>query len=378
MTKKKRNTIFIGTGKPTFPVPVFFHDFGKKLANDGYEVYLLVHHHTPIDEKAEKNLSIIYWPYRNGSNRILDIFFLIKTLWNKKTLAVISGHRETKLLLLMGWFFGVQYRMFWHHTLSSQTDLRSSEPVLLRKWHYFSRLPIHRWIATHAICPSAAAKEDLIRNFYVKEKKAQVIYNSILDPFITTHKTYIQGSPEERIVCAGNIDPSKGQDILIQAARMVANNFKNLRIYFLGSGQSREKFEKLAESLGVRRHCVWVGSIPHQDVLGYMKDAYVSICPSRMDNLPTVLIESMALGTPVIASKVGGISEILDDGVEGLLIHPDNPDDLANAINQMIKNPVSRKRMSDSARQRYLKQFEQKNKMKILCEWFNDQIVAIN
>jgi len=100
-----------------------------------------------------------------------------------------------------------------------------------------------------------------------------------------------------------------------------------------------------------------------------MRSATLTILPSRCDNCPLVIIESLAVGTPVIASRVGGIPEVVRDGIEGFLVPPDDPPSLATKLSHVLSDPVLLQQMRANARQRFLSQFEQRRAVEAQADW---------
>jgi glycosyltransferase involved in cell wall biosynthesis len=106
-----------------------------------------------------------------------------------------------------------------------------------------------------------------------------------------------------------------------------------------------------------------------------MSGGRLTIVPSRSDNLPTVIIESLAVGTPVVAAAVGGIPEMIDDGIHGFLVPPEDPYSLAERINVLLSCDDMWQVMSAKARERFLDRYEQSRVVTEQANWF-ERIVA--
>ena len=116
--------------------------------------------------------------------------------------------------------------------------------------------------------------------------------------------------------------------------------------------------------------CIFEGDIHHDEVLKRMALATATVVPSRSEGFGLVNIESLAVGTPVVASSVGGIVEVIRDGVDGFLVPPDNPEALAERLLLLLSNPDLRRTMSRNARERFLTTFEQSKVVKEQADWF--------
>lgn len=106
-----------------------------------------------------------------------------------------------------------------------------------------------------------------------------------------------------------------------------------------------------------------------------MASALVTLVPSRADNCPLTVIESLAVGTPLVASAAGGIVELVRDGIDGFLITPDDPEALAEKLKILLTNPKLREKMGANARRRFLDCFEQREAIAKQADWL-EEIVA--
>jgi len=159
------------------------------------------------------------------------------------------------------------------------------------------------------------------------ETKGRAIHNSIeLQPKscgqTTTH----------RIVAAGRLYPAKGFDVLLKA---IARSDNKPELTLIGDGPERENLEKLARSLGLNGEIRFKGNQDHDSVLREMASAGLIAIPSRSESFGIVALEGMALGKPIVATRVGGLSEVLE-GADALLVQPDNAAELSTALETVI------------------------------------------
>ena len=109
-----------------------------------------------------------------------------------------------------------------------------------------------------------------------------------------------------------------------------------------------------------------VGPCQHQDVPEWMNASDIFCLPSLNEGLPTVCIEASACGRPIVATKVGGIPEVVLDGENGILIEPRNPEQLVNAIGQLLDHPELCQRMGEAGRRRVIENYSwQENTEKV-------------
>jgi glycosyltransferase involved in cell wall biosynthesis len=140
------------------------------------------------------------------------------------------------------------------------------------------------------------------------------------------------------LISVGNLLMSKGQNIAIRALPMLPN----CRLLLVGDGSDRAKFERLAGSLGVGDRVRFIGRVHHADLARYYAAADILVLPSVREGWPNVLLESMACGTPVIASSVGGIPEIITVPAAGRLMTERTPEALAEAARELLDDPPPR------------------------------------
>lgn len=148
--------------------------------------------------------------------------------------------------------------------------------------------------------------------------------------------------------------PGKGHELLVEVARRLLPRFPTLRLLVIGDGPSREEVRRLAAPLGDA--ALLLGH--RSDVFELLGAADVLLHPTRMDAFPTVLLEAGAAGLPVIATAVGGVPEIVEDDVTGLLVPaPPTVDEIAPRLERLLSDAVLRTRLGAEARERYERRF---------------------
>lgn len=136
------------------------------------------------------------------------------------------------------------------------------------------------------------------------------------------------------IGCVGRFFKNKGHSYLIEALRDVLKEFPNVKLFLLGSG-NRQMIEDLANDLGIIDSLVFAGY--RSDVAACMKAMDLLVHPSLSESFGQVIVEAMSAETPVIVTAVGGVPEIVEDGVTGIVIEPKNSTALYDAIIELIK-----------------------------------------
>jgi glycosyltransferase involved in cell wall biosynthesis len=146
-----------------------------------------------------------------------------------------------------------------------------------------------------------------------------------------------------RIVAAGILIPRKAYDVLLLALSRLAADGHRFELFLAGDGPERTHLEDLATQLRIG-HCVkFLGSI--EDVPALLSTAHLLVHPSRSEGLSNTIIEAMAEGLPVVVTNVGGTSDLIIDGISGLIVPPDEPEILAAKIRDLLDNPSLRWRL---------------------------------
>jgi glycosyltransferase involved in cell wall biosynthesis len=155
------------------------------------------------------------------------------------------------------------------------------------------------------------------------------------------------------ILFVGNLIQYKGPDILVRAASIVVKEIPDIELIFVGSGNMRNELEELSKKLGVEKHVKFAGFVEERLKLLYYKAADIFCLPSIMstESFGIVNLEALACGLPIVASAIGGIPDIVKDGVNGLLVSPKNPGALADAITYLLKNEDVRRKMGKKGRE---------------------------
>ncbi len=153
--------------------------------------------------------------------------------------------------------------------------------------------------------------------------------------------------PHPRVLFVGRLAPQKGVLRLVQAMPML---LPDAQLVLLGDGPQRSKVEAEIDRLGLRKRLHITGFVHHHHVPAYMAHADVLALPSVYEELGSVLLEAIQAGIPIVASRTGGITEVVRDGREGLLVDAGDPLALAGAINRLLKDSELRTSLSSGAR----------------------------
>jgi len=203
-----------------------------------------------------------------------------------------------------------------------------------RKWYHKIFTDIGNLFTDYIICCSRAVKEFVIEKEMVWNKKVKVIYNGILFP-----KVKIENKPE-KLRCIGvvaNFNEEKGHIYLIKATKLLIKEFPDIEVRLAGKGKLEGFIKEKVKEYGLEKNIFFEGQI--EDVFAFLDKIDIFVLPSISEGLPNAVIEALYMEKPVVATKVGGISEVIISGKNGILVRPKNPEELADAIKFLIKNP---------------------------------------
>ena len=161
------------------------------------------------------------------------------------------------------------------------------------------------------------------------------------------------GLPKEAsvILSVGNLVPLKGYGYLVDALPQIIASHPETIIVLIGDGEERLRLRERAGEFGLSGRLWFPGYLPPAEIPAWINAADVFVLPSLSEGLGVVILEAMACGRPVVATRVGGIPEIVEDGRTGFLVAPQQPDQLAERINLLLDDPDLSHRMGLEGRQ---------------------------
>jgi glycosyltransferase involved in cell wall biosynthesis len=199
------------------------------------------------------------------------------------------------------------------------------------------------------LCNAPHLGSEVVSTYGVDQRRVRWIANGVQLPQQAATRS-LPASPTTAVVVA-NFHAYKGYDVLVEALTFVRSP---VTVRCCGIGPERSAILERASELGVMNRLVIVD--PPADVPAELLAAQLAIHPSRTEGLSNAVLEEMAAGLPVIASRVGGNPVLIEDGSNGLLVPPGDPRALASAIDRLAADPELRSKMgaaSRSAAQRY-------------------------
>lgn len=196
--------------------------------------------------------------------------------------------------------------------------------------------------AAHAIIAVSDALKRRMVDIGMAAEKITVLRNGVdaalFAPIDRQRVRKELGITRPAMVAVGNVLESKGQDIAIRSLALL----DDMELFIVGAGPDEAKFAGLARSLGVADRVRFVGRVPHEKLTRYFNAADVSVLASMREGWPNVLLESLACGTPVVASNVGGVPEIVTTPMVGRIMENRTPEALADAVRDLRSRQTHR------------------------------------
>ena len=190
----------------------------------------------------------------------------------------------------------------------------------------------------------------LTKKYGIPQQRILVIGNAY-DDKVVQDMANVRTHTERRskqIVCVANMRPEKDHVTLLEGFKKVAENLSEARLLLIGDGPLREQLEEFCKKNKLS-NVRFLGRLPHHIVLENVAKSDVLILTSVEEGMPNAVIEALALGKPVIATKTGGIPEIVEDGYNGLLIPPKSPEHVAKALYILLTDEKLYSKLSKNA-----------------------------
>lgn len=314
----------------------------RKLADRGHEVTAVCPRGRALTEELRSRGIKLWAPRTTGKFDPVTLVRLAARL-RRQRVDVLHTHLSTASLL-----GGISARLAGVATVATVHGLNR------RTCFMYARRII---AVSHAVAQHLASQG-------VPESRVQVIYNGVElsryhqppDARPLRNQLHIP-SGDFLIGAVGRLGPEKGHSYLIEAtALLVTRESLPVRLLIVGEGRNRYALQQTARRCGIADRVLLPGF--QRDVMPYQAALDVFCLPSLKEGLSLSALEAMALGKPVIASRVGGTPEVVVDGETGLLVEPANPQALAQALTVLLRNPQRARRMGEAGRARVERLFD--------------------
>lgn len=297
----------------------------------------------------------------NGILMHISLFNLLKDLIKTRKIDLILGHnaipegiaavRLAKSFKLPSGFWAIG---------SDVNDFAKYNRIN----YYLSRKSIEE---SNIIFTGSKDLENKIRQYSTKPLNVKTFYKGIdvsnfreLPPKSDLLKRLGLNEGRRYILFVGRLVYDKGIYELAQAFSIVSKKYPDIDLILIGEEIEKEKLAEKFEQEGILKRVLFKGMIPYKEVAYYMKASDLLCLPTWAEGLPNVVMEAMATGIPVVATNVGGIPEVLEDGVTGLSVPAKNVEKLAKAVIRMIEDEDLREECIRNAKELIYEKFDVK------------------
>jgi glycosyltransferase involved in cell wall biosynthesis len=217
-----------------------------------------------------------------------------------------------------------------------------------------ARVSVLRWArdlalrrAARIVCPSASLR-DLSLRWGVPPEKVVVLPNPVSPPGDLAARDELRerhGLVGPTLVFAGRLTPQKSLDVALAALA----RSEGVSLLLAGDGPDRAELERRASQLDLDGRARFLGPQPRETVFELLRAADAALLSSSWENFPHMVVEALAVGTPVVSTNTGGVAEVVTDGENGLLVPPGEPEALAGAIERYFADDGLRERLRERA-----------------------------
>lgn len=218
-------------------------------------------------------------------------------------------------------------------------------------------------LATHTIAVSQAVADDLVERMRVDPEDLTVIHTGIEAPpaveagaVAAMRRAWGVEEATPVVLTIARLSYEKGVDTLIDLAAVLHPTNPAIRFVVVGEGEDRAALSEKIEQLGLKDIVKLVGFAA--DVWPALAAADVVCIPSKAEGMPNVLLEAMAMGRPIAATRVGGIPEVIESYINGVMVEPGRTAELAKAVSRLVGDAALRARLGDAARRTARERFD--------------------
>jgi len=231
-----------------------------------------------------------------------------------------------------------------HHLFGEVAFQQVSWPLASAVWASERLIPpLYRGLGFVSI--SESTKSDLVRRG-VPAERIVVSHPGIDPPRVAVDATQPKAC---KVVFVGRLEVYKKIDVMLRAMAKLTPRFPNAKITIIGRGHARTDLEKLAVQLGLAERTTFTGFVTTLERDRLLAEARVCVCPSEKEGWGLTVIESNAVGTPVVATNADGLRDSVRDGVTGFLVPDGSVEDFANRIGNLLDDDALATRMSHAA-----------------------------
>ena len=206
------------------------------------------------------------------------------------------------------------------------------------------------------------------------------IYHGIDTKLFNNRKEITPPETPYRLLTVARITKKKGIPTVLKAIRILCDEGFPVKHILIGDGDERKSVLALMKDLKLEKTTQWLGTLPHEKVLAHYREADLFVLGCEIapngdrDGIPNVILESMAMGVPVVSTQISAIPEVIADEATGLMVPSHAPEEMAKAIKRLLTDIELRKKVIESARTRVMEEFDNRSLIRGLAKVFAEKI----
>lgn len=341
------------------------------------------------DELPKRGFKVSVLPFstvRHLPKIVRHIAYFFKVLRSGKDVDLIYAQDPVSVglpsiiaskILGKNFFIRIAGDYAWEQFQQSTDDERnvSIEEFQYQKFDFVTELKkkIERWVAKKSdkiIVPSKYFKK-IIEKWGVDSEKINVIYNGI---YLSTEGLERGENKKEKImISVGRLVPWKGFKELIEMMPYILESVPEVKLHIIGNGPQRAELEKVIRDLNLSKKVLLLGKISRRELLMRKRLSDIFIFNTHWESFSFDTVESMSLGLPVITTNIGPLPELIENDKDGVLVEPDNKEQIKNAIVKVLQNDNFRLSIIKNARKKS-KKFSIQNTVNELEKLLNAEL----
>jgi glycogen(starch) synthase len=301
------------------------------LCRRGYE-FTVITSQRPLNRANEEmynGIPVFRFPFRENLNQVSQLVEIkqriekLKVQFAPELIHISAVEKDHVFQLLTAGTYRAPLLVTLHNALAQEAE-RSDSWLgrLITSADWVSCVSASVLFATRKTLPSTACR-------------SSVVYNGLDIPPVTP-KSAPADAP--KLLCLGRLKIRKGFDVALKAFASIAGRFPEARLVVAGDGPERPSLERQAAQLGIDGVVDFIGWVAPEDVPALVTNATVVVMPSRHEPFGLVALDAALMARPIVASRVGGLMEVVTHGKSGLLVEPDDSAGLAEALAFLLEN----------------------------------------
>jgi glycosyltransferase involved in cell wall biosynthesis len=321
-----------------------------RLGERGHNVYVVTPGNNILNKKSNTKIPFAKISVKVWSSPFITLSYLVKGLILsfklRKQIEIVHSHTADYSTMITAFLFSLFSRKPYVVACMG-SDIRITSRKFL---HRALQLPFLR-SAKSVVVVSNEIAELLKQKYGIPKCKIMVVGSAYDDRIIqelANFRPYAKAERSKCIISVANMRPEKDHMTLLKAFARLIKNMNNVQLYLVGDGLLKDQLEEFC--IHHNLHSVtFLGRLPHEGALEHIANSDIFILTSVEEGMPTVILEALALGKPVIATAVGGIPEVVKEGVNGILVPPKSPEPIAKALERLLGNSGLRRKLGRAA-----------------------------